>query len=681
MTCSRPEDEREYGWFPFVVQDLDTTGSLVDMSFLNDGIAGESGFIRVNDGHFVDGTGKRIRFFGDNLTFSWSFPEKETARRIAASLRKKGMNVIRFHHMDMRVSPDGLWNETMDDFDPQQLDKLDWLIHQLKLHGVYSNLNLHVSYTYPDAEYADVPGFRFGKSLDHFYRPYIDMQKRYARRLLTHRNPYTGKTYAHEPSVAFVEINNENSLLSNWSYLPNLKPEHRNSLMSRWVGSPQRKKTGGRNFLWIIEHYSEATELQKEMMWSFLVDTEMAYAKEMTGFLRDSLHVQALVTGSQASYSGVAGLYRESEYSDFIDMHAYWEHPRFPNQSWSRTDWLIRNSSMVTDKKAGTLPRFGQHRVAGMPLTISEYDHPAPSFFCAEMYPMLNSVASFQDLDGIYHFTFDGVYDSGRVQGFFSGAGHPMKQIFIPVGAALFRMSEVKPGRHTVQLGIPEHDVIRQLVAFGDRLRLHGSNMNEIWEASGAPAALTVIHPMNVSLEAEQFSLSANVSEPDGRWVSDTDELAWDNRDSLHSVFIINSTSAKAAVGYIGGERIELGDVTIAMDSTVYNWATITLTSLDGRPIRESSRILLVAAGRLENTHMGWNQDSTSVSDKWGTSPTRVEGIPAKVVLKGMNPFKVVAMDAAGHAGPAVNVGREGDEQSFNIGAQYRTLWYMLLRE
>lgn len=95
-----PEEKREYGWFEFVIPDSDTTRNAVDMSFLNEGIAGGSGFVKVENGHFVDGKGERIRFFGTNLTFSSAFPDKKTAIIIAGRLRELGMNVVRFHHMD-----------------------------------------------------------------------------------------------------------------------------------------------------------------------------------------------------------------------------------------------------------------------------------------------------------------------------------------------------------------------------------------------------------------------------------------------------------------------------------------------------------------------------------------------------------------------------------------------------
>lgn len=682
-SCSKDKEEVPlHGWFDFVVSDLDTASNVIDLAFLNEEMAGESGYVTVQEGHFVNGAGKRIRFFGTNFTFSSCFPDKETAKRLAARLAKMGMNVVRFHHMDMRPSPDGIWDEAMEKPDPGQLDKLDWLIYQLKLHGVYSNLNLHVSRTYPGVDY-EIGQFNFGKTIDNFFRPYIEMQKEYARDLLTHRNPYTGKAYTEEPAVAFIEINNENSLLSNWKLLPQLKGNHKAALIKQWKTWVKSNHGGGAvpDLMTTIEKYDGATELQKEMLWGFMVDTEMAYTKEMIGFVKNTLKAHALVTNTQASYSGVAGVLREATYSDFIDVHAYWEHPKFPGKSWSRTDWLIRNSSMVTDKNGGTLKRFAQHRVAGMPLTISEYDHPAPNFYCAEMYPMLNAVAAFQNWDGIYHFTFNGPWDEGRISGFFSSAGHPLKQIFIPIGSVLFRMGAVESGQHVVQLHVPKSVVIDELVEFGDKLRLHGSNMDYIWKKTGAPRALTLMHPTEVVLTGDKVELSQPVAEPDGAWVSETGELSWDNLDSTNAVFTINSQNAKAAVGYIGGRNIRLGDVSIAMDTTPYNWGTIVMASLDGKTITNSSAVLLVAAGRVENSDMKWNEDKTTVGTGWGTTPTRAEGIPAHISLENVGGFKVYVLDQDGNMGEEIIARKKGRSQFFVIGAQHKTLWYLLKRE
>lgn len=678
LIACQTEVSREYGWFEFAVADLDSTDNPVNISFLNEEVAGGSGHVTISNGHFVDGNGNRIRFFGDNLTFDDCFPEREVATQLAAALKKRGMNVIRFHHMDMQSSPRGIWNEAKDGFDPGQVDKLDWLIYQLKQNGIYTNLNTHVSYTYEGADYEEVRGFNFGKGIDNFYRPYIEFQKNYAKMLLTHKNAYTGTTYAEEPAVAFVEVNNENSIISRWQALANLKPEHRTALLQQWrnwlKNNPEHSGAAGRDPIRVIENFDEAGDAQKEMLWAFLVETELEYAREMIDYFKNDLGVQALISETQASYSGVAGVYREAEYSDYIDMHAYWEHPRWTGRPWSSTDWIIRNSSMVTDKEGGTLSRFGQHGVAGFPLTISEYDHPAPSFFSAEMYPMLNAVAAFQEWDGIYHFDFGGNYNQGKISSYFSTAGHPLKQVFIPVGAALFRMETIQPAQKTVELGIPPESVVGLMVE-------HGYRMDDIWEAAGAPGGLVLLHKMHVDMEAGEFGLSEDISQPEGDWTSDTGELTWDNTDSTEAVFTINAPAAKGAVGYIGGKEIDLNKVTIAMDTIPANWGTITLTALDGKPIEESSKVLLVAAGRVENTGMGWNEEHTSVSDQWGTAPTRAEGIPARIILRDMDRFNVHALDSLGSPKAELKVITRGGEQTIGIGAQYKTLWYMLSRE
>ena len=654
------------------------------MSFLNEKIAGGSGFIRVQDGHFVKGDGERIRFFGTNLTFSSCFPDKETAKNIAGRLRKLGMNVVRFHHMDNQPTPGGIWDKNMKDLDADQLDKLDWLIYQLKIHGIYSNLNTHVSRDYPGSEYEEIGDFNYGKGIDQFYRPYIEMQKDYARKLLTHKNPYTGNIYTEEPAVAFFEVNNENSLLSNWALLPQLKRQHKasiSSLWKTWLASEEKYKNSTADLMGIISNYSKASDQQKEMMWMFLTETEMAYAKEMIEFFKNDLKIKAPISETQAYYSGITGVHREAQYSDFIDMHAYWQHPNFPGKSWSSTNWTIPNSSMVSDKKGGTLRSFAQHRVQGMPLTISEYDHPAPSFFCAEMFPMLNSFSAYQDFDGIYHFTFDHPYDKGRIDNFFASSGHPLKQVFVPVGAALFRMSAIKPGQNPVTLDLPLESIADNLVKFGDKLRLHVSNMNFIWEEAGATDALPILHPMNINVKAKELKLSSQPVKPAGPWESETGEIIWDNADSAKAVYKINAPSAKAAVGYIGGQSIDLGNVTIAMDATPYNWSAITFTALDGKPVEESSKILLVAAGRVENKDMKWDEKKTTVGGEWGNAPTTAEGIPALLTFRNMKEFRVHSLDPSGNTVKEITVNRKKNELFFGIGAQYETLWYIITRD
>jgi hypothetical protein len=208
---SRGADER---LFPFVLPWDDAGAGITNVSGLLEKPAGGRGFVVAKEGHLFEGE-KRFRIFGVNTAFGASFPTHAHAEKIAARMAKYGINCVRFHHMDNQAAPNGIWNADLKTFDAGQLDKLDYFIAQLKKNGVYADLNLHVSRSYPGMpKWEGMPGYF--KGVDNFYPPMIAMQHDYARQLLKHVNPYTHCAYADEPAVAIIEINNENGLISEW---------------------------------------------------------------------------------------------------------------------------------------------------------------------------------------------------------------------------------------------------------------------------------------------------------------------------------------------------------------------------------------------------------------------------------------------------------------------------------
>jgi len=112
------------------------------------------------------------------------------------------------------------------------------------------------------------------------------------------------------------------------------------------------------------------------------------------------------------------------------------------------------------------------------------------------------------------------------------------------------------------------------------------------------------------------------------------------------------------------------------MPETPSNWASVALAALDGRPIAQSKRLLLVAMGRAENTGMGWDEQYTTVGRKWGEAPVRIEGIPLNVRLPG----KVKAchaLDGTGKEKQAVPLAADG---GISVGPQHETAWYLITR-
>lgn len=211
------------GWFTWPYADPQP-GSALDTSALNHRPAGAHGRVAVRDGVFVTSdNGERLRFWGCNLSSNEAFPaDAATAERVARRLAAGGVNIARLHHLDNPWSVDSagsLWTPGSQDrirIDPAQLDKLHRLVAALKAQGVYSNVNLKVSRTHTEADgfpasIAQLPSFH--KRVDYFSRRHVDLQKDYARQLLSAKNPYTGLCLAEDPAVAVIEINNENSLL------------------------------------------------------------------------------------------------------------------------------------------------------------------------------------------------------------------------------------------------------------------------------------------------------------------------------------------------------------------------------------------------------------------------------------------------------------------------------------
>lgn len=239
----------EHAPFPFVIS-YDAPNNVTNASAWLPKPAGASGFVCAADGHFATEAGP-IRFWGTNLCFDACFPSHEDAEKVAARLARFGINCVRMHHMDNRSIWGKSENKTI--IDPEQLDKLDHLIYQLKQQGIYTNINLHVSRTLGDKEgfpFADQRP-QYDKGIGNFEPRMIELQKKYARDLLTHINPYTKTAYCEEPAIAMVEISNEDAIFDIWNRgdLDNLPEPYATTYRGLWND-------------WLVKKYGTTNKLK-----------------------------------------------------------------------------------------------------------------------------------------------------------------------------------------------------------------------------------------------------------------------------------------------------------------------------------------------------------------------------------------------------------------------------------
>ena len=204
---------------PFPFSARPAQGTAADCSYMNTPITEAQRISTGSDGHLY-AAGKRLRIFGTNIS---AFPPVEDAEYWAKTIAAQGYNCIRFHHTDSDwadcffTHDKKNWQNVY--FDEKAFERFDKFFYELKQAGVYTNINLLTGRTIRPDEKNKLPK-DLNKLADwkdqHCYGFWNELaredQRKYAEKILNHKNPYTGLTYAQDPAVAFVEINNENSM-------------------------------------------------------------------------------------------------------------------------------------------------------------------------------------------------------------------------------------------------------------------------------------------------------------------------------------------------------------------------------------------------------------------------------------------------------------------------------------
>lgn len=201
---------------------------ILDFSHLLEAPAGCHGFVQTKDGHLYFEDGKRARFLGFNIATRSNTPTHEDAEKLAARFAGMGVNVIRLHAADAPVGDGaGNWSSCCEAplldydkgssrfFNPEGLDRFDYLFAKLKEKGIYLHIDLIVARAFMEGDGLEYPGSipACMKRYPMYNARLIELQKEYARELLCHVNPYTGLALKDDPAVITVQMNNEESAI------------------------------------------------------------------------------------------------------------------------------------------------------------------------------------------------------------------------------------------------------------------------------------------------------------------------------------------------------------------------------------------------------------------------------------------------------------------------------------
>jgi hypothetical protein len=158
---------------------------------------------------------------------------------------------------------------------------------------------------------------------------------------------------------------------------------------------------------------------------------------------------------------------------------------------------------------------------------------------------------------------------------------------------------------------------------------------------------------------------------------SDTGPLAWYLGDGSTGLVTIDTPRTLALVGYV---KANGRSVTNLAADVRNDFCAIVLSSLDGRPIARSSRMLLTAGVRVENTGMTWDARRPHTADQ-GRFPAPIGPVVGSILLRGLEGATEVtatALDRAGlPIGSPIVARRTNDAWMLPVGDPVTT-WYVV---
>lgn len=628
---------------------------LVDLSYLQDRPAGGKGFVRITEGHLYDGSGTRLRLWGVNLVSSAIFPNHQQAAELAVILARHGVNCVRMHFMDLR-SEAGLIDAHFKDsrnLSPEQLDRLDFFFSELKKNGIYSDFNLNVGRQFREADGVEQfdqlgmanPALLFDPKL-------IELQKEYAKALLSHKNAYTGKTYAGEPALALIELVNENSLIDSWragrlqpaknpgpvaaepfQHLPTAYSTRLTDLFNQWLKDkvPADTQAAIRKEAGVAaaqpvprlapDQFKSASPTRLDTEARFYVDLQRSYFASLTDCLKKEAGAKAAVIGTSI-YDWTVPPYpmlAASDPVDVIDAHAYWQYPKTQQANGTET-LTIKNVPMINDPAHSTVVSLARSAVRSKPFVVSEFNHPMPNEYGAEGIPLLASYAAFQDWDGVFLYALSGTDVSMWKPGYvspFDLRQDGMRMAELAVGSLLFVQPFIKPGKQEVARSITEDQIYASLRQPG----LTAPNF-----VDGMPDLLALQHRMRLAqMDAKKPGKSPKVNaNPE----TDTAEMRWSVVKG-QGIWSVNTPYVQGAAGFLKTNNRKFEHFGLEINN---DFAVVLLVSLDAKPIRESDKMLLLTAGKTALDGATRDGDTLSVQTKFG-APVRFEPVTGAVVI------------------------------------------------
>jgi hypothetical protein len=574
-------------WIKYVHIDANIAdGSSVDVSFLLDPPAGKHGFVKVKKDGFYFEDGLEARFWGINIVSERAFPSHAESQYIAKRLAQMGINIVRFHQLDNnsnnRLSIFGKNPESTRKLDFSVLDKFEYFWAQLKKKGIYLYINLTSN---RKIQQRDLEG-RFTDSSFHiqgeFIPEFIELQKIYAKSLLTHINPYTSTSLVSDPCLALIAIQNEDSLFYiNQAPIFRLQSESKNILDNQyaiWTSINYGLKSSNVK-VELPPHWRLGKEdVFTDKVYKFLYDTQLNYYKEITKYLRD-IGVKIPIAGSNHWTHHLADLRSNSE-MDFVDRHKYKSHPIGGYSIKEKCD----KTPLVLDDKESIFQNLAARRILGLPYVISEWNVGLGNKYQATHQLLMSVISCLQGWNAIQFETGPLTKNKVPLHYAFSSSTHPVQSALWPISSLIFHRKELEAFTDNRYIKFDKHEALK----FGQKNILL-SNYEFYLLAKTGIVFDEIYSPPKNNLTNKISSNHLN------------NKFKWDRK---RGVIKLDTNYTKAAAGFIGGKSFNFDDLII---NPLTEYGIVVISSLEDKKKMISSKLLIVSVAMAKsNDNQGY---------------------------------------------------------------------------
>lgn len=739
--------EEEAGTWAFAPrEDSFEQGALLDLRWLNEDASGERGFVRLSeDGNsFVRGDGEPIRFWavGSEVYKPPTKTKRETEEeyqqrrtqwkqdipRHFRFLAKQGVNMARLH----TTVADTREGAAIDDVNEETIEGIFRFIAAAKENGIYVTISPY----YPN--HNTPKSWRlegYGPEQKPWGAIFVDPRlqaayKTWTRELYTRKNPHTGLAIKDDPTVAILQILNEDSMFF-WTMQRLPEPLARRlgdrladwlvkkygaleKAQAAWDGQQQKEDDFAAGHVHLLStwhmtrDWEGGTALRLADQTEFLARWQRAFYAEMGRYLREELGCRQLLNATNWRTADDLKL-KEIERWTYaaLDMDAENEYYGSDYQHRGENDGyridpghLLVNESCL-HKPLELTVNFKQQ--VGHPFIVTETSWKHPNLYQTEGPFLISAYQSLGGVDIVYWFTATTPTWNLDPRRLFWPVGEshalgkwscstPMLMGMFPAGALVYRRGYLKPGETIVHEERSLESLWRREPPLIDDNEIYGvsretEECKSIRREDGRISrAAFLVGRVETKLggdsdETNVKDFSRYLKADDRSIHSSSGELVWDYGDGMCRM---DAPRAQGVTGFLkqAGGRFELSDVAITSEN---DYATISVVSMDDRPLAESTKILVQVGTTARLT--GWETEEATFKFREqqirgerivnaGRPPWRIAD--TKVTLRVNNPrlTKATLLDAGGYAADGVPVAR--DDRGVTLELPASTMYLVL---